>query len=133
LTCLTHPTGQASSQNLTLTFPVGLPTFTDCNSNKGKYGYDSGGNIFDKGIKLAVSPMQDAKWTSKVDKFYLDMECLDIGKTLEDGRHCLDFTAVLEMQQQSQDLDTRDDGAWAHLSAHLQCECAKYNALNQKL
>ena len=29
-TCWRHPTGQASCQNLRLTFPVGLSTFTDC-------------------------------------------------------------------------------------------------------
>jgi hypothetical protein len=45
------------------------------------------------------------------------MECLDVGKTFEEGRHCLEFITDLNMHLQSQDLDAWDDGARAHLSA----------------
>jgi hypothetical protein len=52
------------------------------------------------------------------------MKCLDVGKTLEEGRHSLDLTADLETDLKSQGLDARDTGARAHHGARLQCECA---------
>lgn len=121
-TCWTHSTGQASCQNLRLTFPVGLRTFTDCKSNQRNIWYESDGNnlIIWYGTKLDVTLMQNARW--KVDKFYSDMERLDIGKAFEEWRHCFDFIAEIEMHLQSQDLDARDDGARAHFSACLRCE-----------
>ena len=60
--------------------------------------------------------------TSKLAKFYLNMESLNIGKALEEGRHCLDFIAHLKLHLQSQDLDAWDDGAWAHLISARLCD-----------
>jgi hypothetical protein len=45
------------------------------------------------------------------------MEHLNIAKTLEEGRQCLEFITNLEINLQSQDLDAWDDGARAHHSA----------------
>jgi hypothetical protein len=51
------------------------------------------------------------------------MERLNVGKTLDEGRHCLGIIADLEIHIQSHDLDPGDDGAWAHHGARLRFKC----------
>ena len=56
---------------------------------------------------------------SELTNFYLDMECLDVGKTSEEAGNFHDFIADTKSDLQCQDLDTRDDGAWVLLRPSL--------------
>jgi hypothetical protein len=55
-----------------------------------------------------------------VDKLYIDMKLLDVGKAFEEERQHLDFIVDIEMHLQNPDLDAWNDVAWAQLSTHLQ-------------
>lgn len=68
---------------------------------------------------LAVSSDANTNWSIQV-KFYLDIECLDIGKAPEETRQHPGFNAGSKFDLNCQHLDTRDNGVWACLSLSLQ-------------
>jgi hypothetical protein len=52
---------------------------------------------------------------------YHDVQCLQIGKAPQEGEHHLGHVVVAEAHIQTEDLDARDNGAWARLYPRLEC------------